>query len=1069
MVLTGLHRSTQAQWSIVQKFIEKHVPEVPRPIGNPQVDSAADDETFCIMTFIFCRSKQHAYCCYEAIDSAISSKKPDKFGIRSDHLAVHFRNNKPKYDPKQTLILKNLHNDLKNNWVLVRNFIKEATNYALNISSALESSPAGHREFKLMARIYYESPNVAKIAKIEIDNAIITVKSKRESNYSNFQRCKVSIMVGSDQSDCRPDINSTVPVDLGDPKSFFYSLKARTSIEDLFVKIRVLQAGKMTKRRKNGILISGTGTGKTVGTALLAGLSDIKAFIVVPKVVQVILLVNLLKSVFKKDKRIGYSAGGDKDYDLSGAYDIIIVTYGHFLRKLVGMFLTFETKHACISASSHNESSYEYSDYLLVLDEVHEPMSEIQTVLLLCDRIDNQKIIVSATLSKQMISTYARPAASFVTVEHEVEQTFPTTVSYESVDDPFHKEFVIKTICTIVRRYIDRSEVEMNPRYATDRRFFGADGKVLIFVPGVSYIDSVISALLREKIVYAYEISEVHSELWEDQILEAVSNYRVIVGTNIVESSVTIDNLKVVIDTMLKNEVAGDMLREVLISKAEAKQRAGRVGRTAPGKIHRLVREKRQCLVIRGLPPTALCEEVRNIVDNALSRIGESADMHRFQTSIEDCNGSPSSSNSKQAVLGFDHEHSASALQRALACYFGANVAGPVSRLKLSDVLRGFESLDDYPTQPFDLNDPHHEFLLLSKAFKFRSEVEEILKLDPSQALRCKSFLKRCGAVKRGKLTDFGKKLLSLPLSIKYACPVAHMFSPSPGNEPADSRSSGRAWQMFALLVALAFENFPTWLFDVPREMRVERDRTSTMQLVSDACEGFGGSCLVGVVLRIFLEAVFDSGALAPTEARPARSAASSAASERLDRWRLRSWCGGKRLNSKYVNRVLMSLMRACEATFKGDVLFGPRSSLVDFMPMTALRDLFRTQDGDRFERNLERGMRAFGPYFRSRYLHLAEPGERGFLHATAGFSGADPSWVEQCTRRGPFPLVAGALRESARMRNGRASRPQLAGVFPVRLESLLESARGGDEADRRVVAEAVRRLAARGSEGKRG
>ena len=105
--------------------------------------------------------------------------------------------------------------------------------------------------------------------------------------------------------------------------------------------------------------------------------------------------------------------------------------------------------------------------------------------------------------------------------------------------------------------------------------------------------------MIRERIVYAYEISEAHGELWEDEILEAVCNARVIVGTNVLESSVTIENLKVVIDTLLKNEVAGDVLREVTVSKAEADQRAGRVGRTSPGMIHRLIPDTKEFRVVR--------------------------------------------------------------------------------------------------------------------------------------------------------------------------------------------------------------------------------------------------------------------------------------------------------------------------------------------------------------------------------------------------------------------------------------------------------------------------------------
>ena len=54
--------------------------------------------------------------------------------------------------------------------------------------------------------------------------------------------------------------------------------------------------------------------------ALLAGLFGIKvsSYIVVPKVIQVNLLVDLLKTLFKKGKRIGYASGAY--YNLSGVF-----------------------------------------------------------------------------------------------------------------------------------------------------------------------------------------------------------------------------------------------------------------------------------------------------------------------------------------------------------------------------------------------------------------------------------------------------------------------------------------------------------------------------------------------------------------------------------------------------------------------------------------------------------------------------------------------------------------------------------------------------------------------------
>lgn len=80
---------------------------------------------------------------------------------------------------------------------------------------------------------------------------------------------------------------------------------------------------------------------------------------------------------------------------------------------------------------------------------------------------------------------------------------------------------------------------------------------------------------------------------------ETIANKRmpdrkVIVCTNAAETSLTIDGVTVVVDTLLVNEVVEDprngtlLLYEVLCAKASADQRAGRAGRTQPGKVFRM-------------------------------------------------------------------------------------------------------------------------------------------------------------------------------------------------------------------------------------------------------------------------------------------------------------------------------------------------------------------------------------------------------------------------------------------------------------------------------------------------
>jgi hypothetical protein len=205
LVVSGLHRSTQKHWHTVEKFVEAHVPNLSKPIEKPKLDNATSDQSFSVMTCIYCPSKQMAYFAYEAIEKAISSKVPEKFGVQSDHLRVCFKTGKPKYCPQQTLLLKGIHNHLKEEWDFVVNFVKSATSYVLNISEAMNIPVPEDNEFKLMAYIYYENPEITKSAKTFIDDAIVVAKSKRDRN---FKKMKVSWMIDPTPAENEAELKS---------------------------------------------------------------------------------------------------------------------------------------------------------------------------------------------------------------------------------------------------------------------------------------------------------------------------------------------------------------------------------------------------------------------------------------------------------------------------------------------------------------------------------------------------------------------------------------------------------------------------------------------------------------------------------------------------------------------------------------------------------------------------------------------------------------------------------------------------------------------------------------------
>lgn len=121
------------------------------------------------------------------------------------------------------------------------------------------------------------------------------------------------------------------------------------------------------------------------------------------------------------------------------------------------------------------------------------------------------------------------------------------------------------------------------------------EGDALVFLPGIAAIRRVERLLQNEP----FEVLTLHGEMAIDaqaRVLRAhdPSQRRAVLATNVAESSVTLPNVRIVIDSGLANEPRYDAqtgltsLKTVLVSQASADQRSGRAGRTVPGVAYRL-------------------------------------------------------------------------------------------------------------------------------------------------------------------------------------------------------------------------------------------------------------------------------------------------------------------------------------------------------------------------------------------------------------------------------------------------------------------------------------------------
>jgi len=125
----------------------------------------------------------------------------------------------------------------------------------------------------------------------------------------------------------------------------------------------------------------------------------------------------------------------------------------------------------------------------------------------------------------------------------------------------------------------------------------GGRGDVLVFMPGGYEISQTIEAIRNVSESRGYLVLPLHGELPPRDQDAAVARYdqpKVVVATNVAETSITIDGVRLVIDSGLARIPRYDANRGIntllieKISQASSDQRAGRAGRTAPGHCIRL-------------------------------------------------------------------------------------------------------------------------------------------------------------------------------------------------------------------------------------------------------------------------------------------------------------------------------------------------------------------------------------------------------------------------------------------------------------------------------------------------
>ncbi|KAI0320072.1 P-loop containing nucleoside triphosphate hydrolase protein [Amylostereum chailletii] len=124
-----------------------------------------------------------------------------------------------------------------------------------------------------------------------------------------------------------------------------------------------------------------------------------------------------------------------------------------------------------------------------------------------------------------------------------------------------------------------------------------ARGGILIFLPGVQEIRQCVESLKSTLSSSGVTIFPLHANLSSEEqraVFGTVHNWKIVVATNVAETSITIDDIVYVVDAGKVKETQYDpqtgltKLEETWVTRAAARQRRGRAGRTQPGICYKL-------------------------------------------------------------------------------------------------------------------------------------------------------------------------------------------------------------------------------------------------------------------------------------------------------------------------------------------------------------------------------------------------------------------------------------------------------------------------------------------------
>lgn len=297
----------------------------------------------------------------------------------------------------------------------------------------------------------------------------------------------------------------------------------------------------------------------------------------------------------KVGETVGYQIRQDKCY--SQKTRILVLTEGILTRRL--------------QADPELENTA-----LVIFDEFHERSLHADLSLALCLqsqqilREDLKVLVMSATLNTRSISALLNNAPVILSEG----RSFPVDIHYadkliQQTNQNRHLQF-ISTLFNSVKYVLQRHE-----------------GNCLVFLPGVKEINQLCSQIqqyIKTENIQNVLVAPLYGNLTKQEQDQAITSpaakRKIVLATNIAETSLTIEGINCVIDSGLEriaeySPASGmNSLKTQFISQDSARQRSGRAGRLSAGVCYRLWTAQQQQRLIKHARAEILHSDLSNLV-----------------------------------------------------------------------------------------------------------------------------------------------------------------------------------------------------------------------------------------------------------------------------------------------------------------------------------------------------------------------------------------------------------------------------------------------------------------------